>query len=471
MQFENRCIARACRAVFGAVMGVCLILGATANSRAADDSSMMGPVTHQTLKNGLQVLIAPSTSSDLVTVDVWVGAGTRRETAENNGVAHFIEHLLFKGTPTRKPGDIDAAIEDLGGTLDAATSYDWAHFYVTVGASDAASALNIVADAVRNAELRQDDMDQERPVILNEMARNDADPLERLKTMASAKLFGDHPYGRPIMGTQQNVMNMKRETLLDFYRTYYVPANVTLVLSGNLTPDEGMAMANKAFGDWAVKPLPNDKLLTPAPMSQIVMQEINEPVSNGYITIAFNAPSVKDIPDAYVMDVLLTLLGQGGNDRLEADLLYKQKLVTAIEADYLTQHDPGMLTISATFPPENRDQVIAGILAEVQNLRDNLVSDDDLAAAKRALLSGYLFDVQTTSGRADALGFYNTIDTYRYDTNYISNFEGITAQQLKDVADKYLNTSAYAEVTLMPRPNPVTASVNSTSNILSASVH
>jgi len=236
---------------------------------------------------------------------------------------------------------------------------------------------------------------------------------------------------------------------------------VTVVLSGNVSIDDGYAMAQKAFGTWSAKPLPSDKTLVPPRMSDISTRGVTAPVGRGYLVIGFNAPSVKDIPDAYAMDVLLTLLGQGGNDRLEVDLLRKQKLVSAITADYLTQHDPGVMTIRATFAPQDLDRVVAGIVAEIQSLRDTPISPADLAAAKHSLLASYLFDVQTTSGRANALGFYNTIDSYQYDTNYIHNFESVTAADIQAVARKYLDSHAYALATMLPRPDPQTASAGS----------
>ena len=169
--------------VLPALLLVCLALSpgparaqqATVLQTAAPPGLGLGTVYSYTLENGLRVLVAPNDAADLVTLDVWMGAGTRRETADNNGAAHFIEHLLFKGTATRKPGEIDAAIEDLGGTLNAATSYDWAHFYVTVASADADAALAVLSDALMNAALRPEDMEAERPVILSEMAREAGD--------------------------------------------------------------------------------------------------------------------------------------------------------------------------------------------------------------------------------------------------------------------------------------------------------
>jgi zinc protease len=418
----------------------------------------LGTVTEYTLANGLQVLVAPSDAADLVTMDVWVGAGTRRETAGTNGVAHFMEHLIFKGTPTRGPGQIDAAIENLGGSLNAATSYDWAHFYGTVDSADAPAALAILADALQNAQMRQADIDAEKPVILSEMARNDGSATGRVSRVYNTLEFPDHPYGRPLLGTADQVSAMPRQTILDFYHTYYAPGNVTLVLAGRITPEAGLALAQKDFGGWPVRAVPDDKILPESPQTDIRQRTLTAPVAHGFVQFGFHAPSVRDQPDAWVMDILMTLLGQGGNNRLEQDLERQQKLVRAISTNYLTQRDPGTMSISAEFDPGNYAAVQAAILREVTLLRDVPVSDAELAAAKHTLLASYLFDAQTNSGRADALGFYSRIDSYKYDTAYIGHFESVTPAQVQAVARKYFDVSAYTVVTLLPAPDPVTAS-------------
>jgi len=418
----------------------------------------LGTVTEYTLANGLQVLVAPSDAADLVTMDVWVGAGTRRETAANNGVAHFMEHLIFKGTPTRRPGEIDAAIEDLGGSLNAATSYDWAHFYGTVASADAPAALAILADALQNSEMRQADIDAEKPVILSEMARDTDTATGRISRVYNALEFPNHPYGRPLLGTLEHVSNMPRQAILDFYHTYYAPSNATLVLAGRITPEAGLALARKDFGGWPVRAVPDDKILPQQPQTEIREKMLTASAAHGFLQIGFHAPSVRDQPDAWVMDVLMTLLGQGGNNRLEQDLERHQKLVRAISTDYLTRRDPGTLSISAEFEPGDYPAVRGAILSEVKALRDVPVPGDELAAAKHTLLASYLFDSQTNSGRADALGFYSRIDSYQYDTDYIGHFESVTPAQIQAVARKYFDLNAYTIVTLLPPADPVTAS-------------
>ncbi len=418
----------------------------------------LGTVYSYTLENGLRVLVAPSNAADLVTLDVWMDAGTRRETPDNNGAAHFIEHLLFKGTATRKPGEIDAAIEDLGGTLNAATSDDWAHFYVTVASADADAALGVLADTLTNAALRPEDMEAERPVILNEMAGDAATPDAQLTQAFNALEFPGHPYGRPIVGTQDTVSSMTRQTVYDFYHTYYVPGDATLVISGNVTPDQGLAMARKALGAWPARPFPPDLALPETPQQGVQTQTLTGSGPDAYLILGFHAPSVSDQPDAWTMDLLLTYLGQGGNNLLQEDLQRRQKLVTNIDANYLTQRDRGALTITAECAPGDVDRVTQAILADIKAVRDAPLSDADLAAAKHALLASYLFDAQTTGGRADALGFYAVINTPEYDTEYIQHFESVTAAQVQQIARKYLDPQNYTLVTLRPQPDAMTAS-------------
>lgn len=423
------------------------------------DIPALGHVTSTVLQNGLQVLTTPSTAADLVTIDVWAAAGTRRETKEDNGVAHFMEHLMFKGTLKRKAGDIDADVEDLGGTLNASTSYDWAHFYLTVSSEDSDAAMEILSDAIRNSQLRQEDMDSERPVILNEMARLESSPTEELTTVFNAMAFPCHPYGRPLLGSPEIVANVSRAEVLKFYHTYYVPSNIAVVLSGNISNADGVALVQKYFGDWTGPKAPPDDVHSETFPAGIHSATLPSDDPSAYVLVGFGAPSVKDQPDAYVMDVLLTLLGQGGNNLLQQHLVRRDKLATAITANYLTQKNNGTLTITATCGPGYVDQVREGILAEIRSLQDQPVSASELESAKHALLASYLFDAQTTSGRADALGFYNTIDSFIYDVDYIRNFEGVSAAQIQGVAKRYLNLGSYILVTKLPSPEPITASL------------
>jgi zinc protease len=168
------------------------------------------------------------------------------------------------------------------------------------------------------------------------------------------------------------------------------------------------------------------------------------------------------------MDVLLTMLGQGPGNRLDTQLHRKRHLVDTVSADFLTQRDPGLLTVTATFTTGNLGIAEAAILDQVKLLRDNRVSDQDLTAAKMALQSSYLFDVQTDSGHADALGFYDMIDSYQYDVDYLTHVMAVTPEDLQRVARTYLNIDAYTDVSLVPPTDSMNARQTGSAHLASA---
>jgi zinc protease len=290
------------------------------------------------------------------------------------------------------------------------------------------------------------------------MARTQETPSSRLTQLVNQLSYRVHPYGRPLLGTASTVSAMTRDTVQAFYNTYYAPNNMTLVLSGHLTPAQGRAMAEKYFGAWPSKQVPDDNVTQEPPQTQIRTQTIIGTGTSAYLMFGFHAPAVSNERDAYTMDVLLTLLGLGGNNRLDTVLRRQKKLVTSVSSNYLTQKDPGMLTILTESDPSQMNAAHDAVLAEIAKLRTLPVSNDELNAAKHTLLANYLFDAQTTSGRANAMGFYNSIDTYKYDVNYISNFESVTPLELQRVAQQYLNPSAYTLVISAPRINPEVSS-------------
>jgi zinc protease len=305
-------------------------------------------VSEITLDNGMRVIIAESHSVPIVAIDAWLSAGTRRESPNQAGVAHFLEHVLFKGTPTHPDEEsVDGSIEDLGGTLNAATSYDWAHFYTEVPSAGCNDAITLLADILQHASLKQAAIDEERPIILDEVARDADDPLTSLTdTVRTLTYAPSCAYGRPITGSADAVREVTRDEIVHFYATYYAPNNLTLVVSGDVSPAEVQKCVSAEFGNW--------KKSTTLPLessaersSYRVVDSSDQPIqksliqkdaNQSYLVMGFKAPSVAEQPDSWDMDVLLTMLGQGGNNRLTEQLKDKAHLVDTISADYLTLH-------------------------------------------------------------------------------------------------------------------------------------
>lgn len=418
------------------------------------------PVSEYTMPNGLRLITATNHAVGLVAIDAWVRAGVTAQPASQRGVAHYLEHVLFTGTALRPQENmIDGAIEDLGGSLNAATSYDWAHFYVEVPAANFGAALAVLGDVLQHATIDDKNVQAERPIILNEVARDMDNPSEDMMSEIRKLAYGrDRAYGETVTGTPSEVQAVTHDQIVSFYKTNYVPNNISLIVAGDVTPDQVQQEAARVFGDWTASA---DLPVAPDPplSSQTTIQRsiLRRGASASFMTLSFFAPSVKDQPDAWVMDVLLTLLGQGGNNRLDETLHKQAHLVDNISADYLTQRYQGLLTVTCSFPSGNPDAVEAAILDQIKRLRDEPVSDKELQGAKDSLFASYLFDVQTDTGKADALGFYDMIDSYRYDVDYVDHCQAVTAADIQRIARKYLTPDVYNIVEIIPYTDPENA--------------
>ena len=222
-------------------------------------------VVRKVLDNGLEVLVVPRPGTGVAIADVWVGVGSIDETPKNNGVAHFFEHMVFKGTPTRPVGSIDLAVDSMGGSNNAATSYDWTHYYIEAPSPKIDDALGILADMTYNAAFPQEEIEREKQVVLRERDMDENDPQSYLYDQFIRAFYKNHPYGLPIIGTAEGLDPQQQQDFLNWRDTYYVPNNMTVVVVGDVNPDEvlktrggavrrqacqGAAQAGSAQGCW-----------------------------------------------------------------------------------------------------------------------------------------------------------------------------------------------------------------------------
>jgi len=402
----------------------------------------------KTLPNGLRVLVREAHEAPLVTIDLWIRAGSSRETAETNGVAHFMEHLLFRGTAKRGRGEVDRDIEELGATLNATTSRDWMHLYTTVASRYWQNALEVVADAVQNSALRPEDVEREQMIILDELARAADDPVRDANQRLAELLFQKHPYRLPVAATRDSIIRIQREQIVEFYRKYYVPNNASLVIVGDVTESEAFAAAEKLFGGWKRRDIAEPELEPESPPE--TPRQAQFKVRRGFpvVGIGFMAPSVKEVKDVCACDLLLALLGR--RDGLLTRLLVGQGIATRVTTDFLTQRYPGLFSIVVELPEGgNPQQVEAMVVGALQQLAKTPVTDAELARAKREILGEYLFGMETTEGQANTLGFYEMIDTYLFATEYEKNVLAVTAEDIRRTVEKYLNPECRVVVTLV----------------------
>lgn len=406
-------------------------------------------VTATTLDNGLKVITLEDHSAALVALEVWVKAGTLYETKSNNGVSHFIEHVLFKGTARRGEGQADLEIESLGATLDAATSKDSVRIGTVVAGKYFDTALDVITDVTMRAKLDPKLVDRERTIILDEIARRDSDPLQTVASLVAKASFSNHPYGLPIEGSAANVTAMTTEQIRGFYDTYFVPNNMAVIIVGDIEAAKATEAVRRAFAEFKKKDVP--RLTTP--VEPALTEARKETATRGtkiaYSALSFPAPGIKDPNDVYAMDVLLERMAVGYKSWMDTTLMAKPE-VQAISGDFTTHKDPGNVMFMVGAETGAIEQVREAVLARLKQIKVVPMTDAEVAAAKRTLEGGYAFNAETFSGRARLLGFYESLGDYKFSLTYIEHIRKVTPEQIRAVAAKYINTDAYVVAEVRP---------------------
>lgn len=401
--------------------------------------------------NGLTVIIREDHAAELVGVAVWVKAGSSNETEKNNGVSHFIEHLVFGATAKREPGEMDLEMESIGATLNARTSKDWAQFNTVVSSRYLRQALDVLADAMTAARFRDQDIEQERRVILDEIAKKETNPIAVCKDYLARELYGSHPYSLPVEGTRESVLAISRQDIVDYYRKYYVPRNMAVVLVGDVDKERAVAEIGRAFQGLAGAPAPKQSASEIAPITQQVNKTLKAPLDSTCVAVGFHGPPGADYKDVCAIDVLLAYLGFGYRSWMAEALKGKMALATEVSADFLTQRHPGAISLIVQTTDANVEKVKGAIFARIAAIRNEGLAESDLALAKRSLLGQYAFENETYGGMAASYGFYFAVSEPQFASKYVECVQSIRNEDIIRAAQKYLDPTR--AVVLIIGPN------------------
>jgi zinc protease len=404
--------------------------------------------TRHILSNGIPVIIQEHRGSDVVALQLWVRAGARDETAAELGLAHYLEHMLFRGTTSRPGGFVERDVEGVGGRMNAGTSWDYTFYYVTLPARRLVPGLEMLADIAVNATLDADVLEREKDVVLEEMRLSDDNPRRRLGRQLYTQLFEGHPYGRHVIGTPELVRGLTRETLAGFYRRHYVPEAFAVVVVGAVDPQQALATAGATFGRLprsGVARLP----VAPAPPFKPQRQELMHPGAHAHLGMAWPAPRL-DHADTPALDLLVSILGRSRSSRLVQALRERDGLVVSVGASFSALEGAGGLMVNAQLPPGNVQRAEAQILAEIRRVRDSGVTDAELRRAITAAEADHEFETETAEGRARALGRAETTWTIEDELAYVNRIRSVTAEQVRGVARRYLDPERYTRLALLP---------------------
>lgn len=413
----------------------------------------------QKLKSGQTVIVKKVSDNHIVTINTWIKTGSINEDDKNSGVAHFLEHLFFKGTQKNPTGTFDRILESKGANTNAATSKDFTHYYITIPSKDFDLALSLHSDMLLNPLIPRKELEKERLVVLEEISKGKDSPTNVMWENLFSLIYGSkepkHPYFRPVIGKKEVIETITREEILDFYNKFYTPSNMATVIVGDVDPDDALKKVEQYFTPQGELRIANEVVYPKIkPLDSILRVSDEMDVNQAYAVIAFKAPKFKDDKDTYALDVLAAILGDSKSSKLNQMLKEQKHLVYSISASNSSFMDDGLFTISATLDEKNLKEVEGEILEEIKKVQNGEVSQAEVNKAKNMIKTDTYYSRESVSNISDELGYLTTFwGSCAYYDNYLNNIEKVTRSDVIRVAKKYLTTSKYAISTVTPKSN------------------
>ena len=372
-----------------------------------DDGQVASRVRRTVLPGGLRVISEEMPGVRSASVGVWVGVGSRDETPSLHGCSHFLEHLLFKGTPERSALDISVALDEVGAEFNAFTAKEYTCFHARVLDDDLPLAVDVLGDMVTSSLLLPEDLEAERDVILDEIAMHDDDPDDVVHNLFAAQAWGDSPLGRPIAGTVRSIRSMSREQVVRFYRRHYRPANMAVAVAGNLDHATVVRQVRRAFGRLDF--LRGDA----APVAPLVTLRPRR-VQPGAATAVRHFEQVNVVigvkgltrsdPRRFALGVLNTALGGGTSSRLFQEVRERRGLAYGVYSFSSSHADAGLVGVAVGCLPAKLDDVLATVRGELATMARDGITEDELIRGQGQLRRGLVLGLEDSASRMSRLG-------------------------------------------------------------------
>ncbi|HEU5361606.1 MAG TPA: pitrilysin family protein, partial [Candidatus Deferrimicrobiaceae bacterium] len=403
-----------------------------------------------TLGNGLTVVLRENHSSPVVAVQVWVKAGSATEPEKSAGMSHILEHMAFKGTKQRGPGQIAREVEALGGEINAYTSFDQTVYHITISGRFLGNALDILADTLGNSVFDEGELEREKEVVIEELRRSEDNPGRVNGKAMFREAYRVHPYGRPVIGYDNTIRKITRDDLLAYFARYYYPGNMVLVITGDVDPGKARPLIEKAFLPLATHAAPPDRVPPEPPQRETRVRVQERNAKRAYLDIGFHGPSVRD-EEVFAWDLLGMILGGGQTSRLYHEVKDVRGLVDSVSSYAYTPKDPGVLIVSATAASEKAKEALREILFQTFRLAAALPEGQELARAKTSTESDFVYSLESQGQLARHVGFFETtLDDGGFEQKYIQKIRAVTAGDIVAVARKYLKPDNLTVAAVVP---------------------
>lgn len=391
------------------------------------------------LQNGVRVLSEKMPSIRSVTVGLWIAVGSRDEEDSMQGSSHFLEHLLFKGTATRNARDIAETFDAMGGDANAFSAKEYTCLYCKVIDEDLPAAMECLADMLSRPQMRPDDVESERRVILEEIAMHEDSPDDLVHDLFTANLLGSHPLGREVMGTTETIWAVTRDQLAEFHDTHYLPRNLVVAAAGNVDHEALVELVQSAFSQDD-RSSPARVLSAPAPVGRLVVADRKTEQAH----IVLGGPGLpRDHPDRFSWGVLDTLLGGGMSSRLFQEIRETRGLAYAVYSYRNLFSETGLWGVYAGVTPPNAIEVVKIIQNELDRILEDGISQSEVDRAKGHLKGAMVIGLEDPSSRMTRLGKSELLHTEILSIEQIMDrIDGVTLEDLNRVAHDHLSREA-----------------------------
>ncbi len=408
--------------------------------------------TQHTLPNGIKI-IAEQVPVDAVNLSIWVDVGSAVESNDINGMAHFLEHMVFKGSDRLGLGEFEKAIESHGGNTNAATSQDYTHFYINVAPKDFAKLAPLQLDIVLKASIPDEEFQRERHVVLEEIRRSEDNPDRRIYRHISELVYEQLPYRRAVLGPVDVISEVTSEQMRSFHRQWYAPQNITISVVGNLPVAEMIGVIADYFEGDPISDKPTPCTHKPElPFKSIVRREVTDTsLKQARLSMTWRVPGLVELAETYPLSILANILGSGRTSRMVQDLRENRRIVDRISVSNSAMRWQGTFQVFAKLNVEDVAIVEQAIREHILQLHETPVTDEELAKIRVQVSNRFIFGNESPKERAGIYGYYDRIvGSLEPALNYPDLIKSITKEDIQAAVRKYLNPNAYGILIVKP---------------------
>ncbi len=420
-------------------------------------------------ENGHKIVLAHK-EGELVNISSWVKTGSINEDDKINGISHFLEHLMFKGTHKHKAGYFDKTLEAKGAIVNAATWKDYTFYYVTLPKGENNEnlylALELHADMMLDPVLPEDEIGapfdlnnpsvtdkRERHVVIEEIRMRKDQNWTRVYNTCNFNMYKKHPYKRDVIGTPEIISQVTRDEIMNYYQTFYSPENITTIIVGDFDEEDVLNRVIKEFDFKDRKNAPKKINELDEPVQNTVYIEQKSTVNTAYAMFGWLGPKAANIKETINLDLISIILGDGKSSRLYQTLIEKnsENIFNLVDSEHYQFKDGNNFFIQANFKPEYKDKAIELIKNELNNLLTNKISSEELLKAKKKIKLHAACSAETVSDIGETIGYYMTVcEDLKLIEEYIGDVENVTVEDLENTIKKYLDINNAVISVLMP---------------------